>query len=1155
MTWKKLLCICIKKWITVSFVFMLSFFTLAILLFSAPTSVMAASTDHTEAEAVAWIREQADKSVKYGECVYLAKAYYVWLGYDVPYGDGNSYANPDKIMPGWWVDNNPTPGSIYVEQGITNHVSLVYAVDDEGTIYTVDTNINESPYAAYFPWKSLRTKDTYYGKSDKWFVHPKFKSYADLGEEFYAEILNTAYGKTISKVSSNDKIYLKNEDGSSGQVWKFIRQSDGAYVICSYLDGKVLEMTDGIQKTGTQISAQGDFWGGNYQQWYLISQGDGYIFLSKHYTDEEWVMENSDGDNSDGNAIQINKRNNTADQIWTVNKDWKAESNSHNLTDSRESTRYTVLLLDVSGPQTFEEKPNYMNLLGTTYTSDSSIEYVKSAANKFLSDAKKDIGNNYIAIVTYSEEAKVVSGFTKDIDKLQNLLNEVEYVDSNRSIYAGLECAAELLNSVPSENTTRNLLLCTTGLTDIGEYEYEGHYNADTRASSWANLDSHIKLYAYANSAIKSADKIKENGTNIYVIGLFDPVEAKMPSTSALRDVTSFLRLTASDIASSPDHFYPVSDVNTLDFYFGQMEEELTGTTKIKIYNGSDNYVKEEYSDDIGGALGKSGHYEEMLWGPALFEIPSTQMFGMDISSGDSANWNLAMLAGSLCTTAYNHEYLVQAYLDLGCKKEDIFLYSYPDSEYNRKNVERDGKEGFSNDNDLAFSIASRPMTISGREYDLIFITLRGTSNLHEAREDATQTNQSMFYDYHAWSWPLEFYRDVLAGLTDYTNEHSNMNEKPIKVFITGHSLAGAAANLVAAFLNKMCDDEMISSDILTKNDIYAYTFGAIDSITDSVLSDENYYQKIPATEGYENIINIYNLLDNFGSGTFYGDVLSSQKVFGKFGQFYLFENNMEDYFKPVRIFEDLQIQHGMVGYLQALRDGCLHNRAAVGRIIVRICCPVDVDVLYEDNVVCSIKNDEAEIFSSDVKASVSSGEKTIVLPANSNYQLKMTATDSGTMQYYIQDLGLPEPEVVSFSNIELHDGKLMETYVPDWITNESIKIFSVDESGEKITEIFNNGSEKLVKTVIEPTLEIVTPEPSITVSEEDNPASKEDISGLNNEDPIVTEKPKQRRTEKEDLEQNNSNTIIIWIFAIMGSVVLVVISSVIVIKKINRKG
>ena len=140
---------------------------------------------------------------------------------------------------------------------------------------------------------------------------------ANYGDDFYGVILNTACWKPISKEGSNN-ITLETESGISTQKWRFQRQSDGAYVITSCYDGTALEMTDGIRVNDTQLSAHDGYWGGNYQQWYLIPQGSGVIFLSKHYTDEQWVMDLLENNTSDGNAITIQPRNNTNAQIWSI---------------------------------------------------------------------------------------------------------------------------------------------------------------------------------------------------------------------------------------------------------------------------------------------------------------------------------------------------------------------------------------------------------------------------------------------------------------------------------------------------------------------------------------------------------------------------------------------------------------------------------------------------------------------------------------------------------------------------------------------------------------------------------------------------------------------------------------------------------------------
>lgn len=141
---------------------------------------------------------------------------------------------------------------------------------------------------------------------------------ANLGDDFYGVILNTGHWKPISKSDGTNDISLQTENGSSMQKWRFQRQSDGAYVITSCYDGTTLEMTDGVTTAETIINAKDGYWGGNYQQWYLIPQGNGYIFLNKHYPNEQWVMDLSGNNPKDGMQIISYPRNNSSAQIWSV---------------------------------------------------------------------------------------------------------------------------------------------------------------------------------------------------------------------------------------------------------------------------------------------------------------------------------------------------------------------------------------------------------------------------------------------------------------------------------------------------------------------------------------------------------------------------------------------------------------------------------------------------------------------------------------------------------------------------------------------------------------------------------------------------------------------------------------------------------------------
>lgn len=734
-----------------------------------------------------------------------------------------------------------------------------------------------------------------------------------------------------------------------------------------------------------------------------------------------------------------------------------------------QAVRYTVLVLDVSGPQTFEESPNYMNLWGTKYTSDSSIEAVKGAAQKFLDDEKKSIGKNMTAIVTYSDTASVVLPFTDNADALQKALDQIEYEEENRSIQVGLECAYGLLNEIGG-NASKNLLLCTTGLTDCGDYAYEGWYNSDTIASDWQNKGTEIKLYAYANTAIESANKLKDMGTNLYVLGLFDPIEANMPRNSGIKDVASFLRMTARDLASSEAAFYAVNDIGKLDFVFEELREELAGSVEKRIFNDSAAYPDGSPWDDVGGSMGLGGYYEEFLWGPALFEVPSTQLFRSSIQPSDSVNYNLAMLCGCLCMTAANPDYLWQAYMDLGFLEEDAYLYSYPDSPHNRPDADRNGRR-FADDGDLAFSIATQTMTLNGVETDLLVIVTRGTVTPMEAIKDGTCIADKEFYGYTAWDWIYEFEEDVFAGLEDFHRDHSWLGTRPMKILVTGHSLGGAAANLVAAKLDQECGHNNWYGNNLSIDNVYAYTFGAIDSIT-----NEDYHGnriQVPVSSEFPNIINIYNYLDTFGPDgnkvmKNSGFTAKGHYMYRKFGYFYTFTSDMKGV-----VADSFDMTHQIAGYVQAVKNGWLSSEYQKSRIRIDIMCPVDVEIYNDDTLICQIVSDQILSAAPEIDVCVAGSEKIVILPKEYYARVVITATDAGIMDYMVQDLDAETGNLVFYQNIALEEGKMVACLIPEEPNVSELELFVTDESLRRLAEISPDGTEtetgRTTATAVEP--------------------------------------------------------------------------------------
>lgn len=255
-------------------------------------------------------------------------------------------------------------------------------------------------------------------------------------------------------------------------------------------------------------------------------------------------------------------------------------------------SRYTVLVLDTSS------KTNYRFNGKLIHIADTAVPYVKAAAKRFVEDIQRADGINYVAIVSYTgESASVVSDFTTDVQTLIRAIDNLEASsDGRRSVAAGLKSANNLIDSVGyGASIVKNVVLFTTGSTDTGDYSYSGHYNKNTIANTWHNMDTNIKLYAYSNSAYEMAEIVKTKA-NLYTVGLFQTME-DMPAQG--RDVVEFFKLFTRDCASSPDYFYDVKNPDDLKFTFGEVADDITspdwsfkdGVLTLKFKGDMPNYA------------------------------------------------------------------------------------------------------------------------------------------------------------------------------------------------------------------------------------------------------------------------------------------------------------------------------------------------------------------------------------------------------------------------------------------------------------------------------------------------------------------------------------------------------------------------------------
>ncbi len=156
-----------------------------------------------------------------------------------------------------------------------------------------------------------------------------------------------------------------------------------------------------------------------------------------------------------------------------------------------------------------------------------------------------------------------------------------------------------------------------------------------------------------------------------------------------------------------------------------------------------------------------------------------------------------------------------------------------------------------------AFVIGHKKVKIEGEgDATVLVVIARGTVTNSEKIGDVFKgvKNKNLFGE-RVLKNVCDFENELWKGWKDYIDRNRELNyEKNVKILVTGHSLGGAAANLMAARMDYWINNKDWVENI-SKDDVYCYTFGAI-----KVLAENKNVKK-----GYENILNIYNKFDTFG--------------------------------------------------------------------------------------------------------------------------------------------------------------------------------------------------------------------------------------------------------------------------------------------------
>lgn len=198
------------------------------------------------------------------------------------------------------------------------------------------------------------------------------------------------------------------------------------------------------------------------------------------------------------------------------------------------TTRYTVLVIDESG-----------SMYGTP------MEKQKQAAKRFCKEILKANGTNYVALVGIDSSARIIEDFSNNLSVLDDAIDGL-YDRGGTNINDALNIADGLLSNIGSNNTIKNIVLCTDGLPESGSTSYDGPYDWDD-----------FYYYEYANYVYQTAQSLKKK-YNIYTLGFFHNLDDYG---------LSFARKFMNDLQNAG--YYEVTDPDKLQFTFGEISSDI----------------------------------------------------------------------------------------------------------------------------------------------------------------------------------------------------------------------------------------------------------------------------------------------------------------------------------------------------------------------------------------------------------------------------------------------------------------------------------------------------------------------------------------------------------------------------------------------------
>lgn len=278
------------------------------------TISVSAAVGHTQAEAVAWAKQQIGKSLDYdgyygAQCVDLIAYYYKYLGTVTPGGNGCDYAT-NKLPNGWsriaYNKNNVQPGDIIVWKTTTYKKNGSTVVNKYGHVAIALSNNNGNITFAEQgqSWGGVVRSKTGIYNSPSSIVRPNFSDLKyNVQNGFYKTnqaVDLTMSGETLLTIPKDTYVRVINNNGSGSPLGYTARLKNGSYVYgwvdttkCTKVNIDPVS-TPVVKASKTQVAVNesvtldfktlGACWYYVYQDGNLVYNGQGSSYITKGLT-------------------------------------------------------------------------------------------------------------------------------------------------------------------------------------------------------------------------------------------------------------------------------------------------------------------------------------------------------------------------------------------------------------------------------------------------------------------------------------------------------------------------------------------------------------------------------------------------------------------------------------------------------------------------------------------------------------------------------------------------------------------------------------------------------------------------------------------------------------------------------------------------------